>query len=382
MTRRQLSIVHSCLLGSICLVSVPSGADAGTRLLFKGEGDVVITGRTMDSCQEVGSNVWIFPRGIERDGGCGPESLKWTSQFGSIVLSVNDEMTVDGMNERGLVVNGIALPDVSFGQPDGVRSLVCSSIWAQWILDSFGSVRDAVSALESANFFLVPPSSSTEGPFFAHLAMSDPSGESALLGWNDGKLGIYFGSDFRVLSGTAPFDSQILVTRLRKEFGDAPFLEDPEEAPIEFVTAFITLDRLPKVRQTSFGLANSGEDFSRQANASVLGALRSISTPFGLCHAVRPDFTPTRWRVMYDQKNMVMHVDCAITMNCFTIRLGDLNFSDGSAVRRLSPHGAIGRGTMTSSDGMRIGQFEAQSGDVTGHFENSAPFAFLTAGPR
>ena len=41
---------------------------ACTRAVYIGENDLVITGRTMDWKSDQETNIWAFPRGIQRDG--------------------------------------------------------------------------------------------------------------------------------------------------------------------------------------------------------------------------------------------------------------------------------------------------------------------------
>ena len=76
-----------------------------TRVVYKGEKDLIITARSMDWKEDIGTNLWIFPRGMERNGEVGPNSVKWTSKYGSVIASAYDIASTDGINEKGLVAN-------------------------------------------------------------------------------------------------------------------------------------------------------------------------------------------------------------------------------------------------------------------------------------
>src|SRR5690554_5115290 len=78
---------------------------ACTRVVYSGPKGLIITARSMDWASEIPANLWVFPRGIERDGRVGPTSVTWTSLYGSVVASSFDMSTADGMNEKGLVAN-------------------------------------------------------------------------------------------------------------------------------------------------------------------------------------------------------------------------------------------------------------------------------------
>lgn len=67
-----------------------------TRVVYLGTGDRVVTGRSMDWKFEIGTNLWAFPRGIARSGAAGPDSVQWTSKYGSVIASGYDICSTDG----------------------------------------------------------------------------------------------------------------------------------------------------------------------------------------------------------------------------------------------------------------------------------------------
>ena len=128
----------------------PHRANACTRVVYKGPNNTVLTGRTMDFSIEIPANLWIFPRGTNRNGEVGPNSISWTSKYGSIAASSWDIATADGMNEKGLVANMLWLVASEYPAfvKDGGQPGMAISLWAQYALDNFASVADAVPADE------------------------------------------------------------------------------------------------------------------------------------------------------------------------------------------------------------------------------------------
>ncbi len=92
-------------------------AMACTRVLYVAKDGTVITGRSMDWGEDVKSNMWVLPRGMQRDGAGGTNSISLDSKYGSLIVSGCDIGTSDGMNEKGLVVNMLALVESDYGQP-------------------------------------------------------------------------------------------------------------------------------------------------------------------------------------------------------------------------------------------------------------------------
>ncbi len=83
-------------LVSILVIIVGPHADACTRAVYFGENGQTVTGRSMDWLEDMHSNLWILPRGMNRDGAMGEASLKWTSKYGSVITSVYEAGTADG----------------------------------------------------------------------------------------------------------------------------------------------------------------------------------------------------------------------------------------------------------------------------------------------
>ena len=82
-----------------------------TRVVYSGSNGMVATGRSMDWKTDMHSNLWVFPRGMKRNGETGENSLEWTSRYGSVVTSAFEIASTDGMNEKGLVANLLWLPE-------------------------------------------------------------------------------------------------------------------------------------------------------------------------------------------------------------------------------------------------------------------------------
>ena len=78
MSDRNISVrPHICLMALICFLAVIPLAKACTRVVYRGADGSVITARSMDWKVDVGTNLWILPRGIARTGEAGANSAHW-----------------------------------------------------------------------------------------------------------------------------------------------------------------------------------------------------------------------------------------------------------------------------------------------------------------
>ncbi|WP_429042434.1 linear amide C-N hydrolase [Aeromonas hydrophila] len=143
MKRQSRPLLQKTLLALTMALSVSSLADACTRAVYQGDGGLVVTGRTMDWRAAMPTNLWALPRGIERKGAAGPHSMTWNARYGSLVAAGFDAGTADGMNEKGLVANLLYLTESEYVTPSDKdpRKTLSISLWAQYVLDNFATVR-------------------------------------------------------------------------------------------------------------------------------------------------------------------------------------------------------------------------------------------------
>ena len=151
---KSLSWVALTLFSSATVM--PSVAQACTRTLYSGSEDTVMTGRTMDWMQDMQTDLWAFPRGMARDGAAGPDSPKWVSKYGSVIASAYNIASADGMNEKGLVANMLYLAEADYGKLDG-KAPMSIGLWAQYVLDNYATVAEAVDGLQAQPFRIIAP---------------------------------------------------------------------------------------------------------------------------------------------------------------------------------------------------------------------------------
>lgn len=93
----------------ISAIASTTAARACTRCVYLGPEGTVVVGRSLDWEEDPGSEIWVFPRGMTRNGAAGPRSLEWTSRFGSAAVSFYGVAVLDGINEQGLVADTLYL---------------------------------------------------------------------------------------------------------------------------------------------------------------------------------------------------------------------------------------------------------------------------------
>ena len=205
---------YTILLGTGLLLAAggPEYADACTRVVYEGTNRTVVTGRTMDWKEDPRSNLWIFPRGMERNGQAGSNSLKWVSKYGSVITSAYDICTTDGMNEKGLVANLLWLAESEYPARDGRKPGLSVAAWTQYVLDNFATVDEAVEALAKDDFD-VASDLMPDGSRMAtlHLSVSDAGGDNAIFEYIGGKLVVHHSKSYQVMTNSPVLDRKSVV---------------------------------------------------------------------------------------------------------------------------------------------------------------------------
>ncbi|HKI80895.1 MAG TPA: linear amide C-N hydrolase, partial [Pseudodesulfovibrio sp.] len=128
----------------------PYKASACSRATYLGPENIVITTRSNDWKGSQHSNIWIYPKGLKRDGNAGADSMQWTSKYGSVTVAGWDVTTIDGMNEAGLVANVLYLAESDYGTPIPGKKALSLSAWGQYALDNFATTEEAVEAMRKS----------------------------------------------------------------------------------------------------------------------------------------------------------------------------------------------------------------------------------------
>ncbi len=342
-------------LSAALILAMTPLAHACTRAVYLGPEDRVLTGRTMDWKLPIVSNLWAFPRGMERDGAAGARSVTWTSRYGSLAVSGYDISTADGMNEAGLVVNLQWNVEATYPEDDGVTPRISLSVFPQYMLDRYATVAEAVTDLRE-NPVLVQGGEVPVGPpgraATVHLSLSDATGDSAVLEFVDGEMMIWHDRSYQVMTNEPGYASQLAIREYWDGVNPREFMPGTVRATDRFVRASFYINA---VEQTAD---------PRRAAASVFSVMRQVSVPWGISIADQPNLSTTRWRVVADHKARRYYVESVKSPSVFWVDLGALDLAQGSDVRKLD---------------LGVDMERVVSGEASERFEAAAPFAFQPA---
>jgi len=315
-----------------------------TRVIYKGGDDRFTTSRSMDWETNISTSLWIFPKGMSRDGGIDENSIKWVSLYGSIITSGFDCATADGMNEKGLVANLLWLSEADFGESD--KPTLSVGALAQYVLDNYANVNETVEGLSKNEFQLIASVLPGDDEPKVHLVVSDAAGDSAILEYIDGALFIHHSKNYKVATNSPAYDQQLSINSYWQDIGGEAMLPGTHRSADRFARA-------------SF-YTNSTDvrtfDDERMIISTAVGISRDASVPFSTNEHV----AATLWRTIADQKALKYYFDSAVSPSIFWVDIHKLDLKEGAEVKVLD-----------------LTNYPTYAGEVSDQFKESKPFEWL-----
>ena len=330
-------LTAAAALTALGLTAAAPAALACSRITWVGPAQQVITGRSMDWPYGFNSHFHVIPRGERLDGAGGSNSLRWTSRYGSVVVSGSTEpggaidAVFDGVNERGLAANLLYLAENDFGlatAPAG-RPRLSFAAWTLYLLSQYGTVKELVQAVQADRIQIVPVPFGPGGKAKAtvHMAVSDASGDSAVIEYLKGKPVIHHGRQYQVMTNSPVYSEQLKLNAFWSTKDRTHELPGSIQSPDRFVRGSFYLEQLPPTSDP------------RQALAGVMSVMRNISVPWGTPDPEHPNISPTWWRTLIDQKNRVYYFDSALSPQMVWLNLNQIDLGPGSGVRAIKIEG-------------------------------------------
>ena len=301
-----------------------------TRVLWNNNNLGVLAGRTMDWPESTEPILIVTPRAYQRHGGkvgllevIRENALEWKSRYGSIIVSVYDIGTADGLNEKGFAAHALYLKSTELPGRDPAKAGLQIGLWAQYLLDNAASVEEAINLMKDVQLVMVE---SHGRKATLHLAVEDASGDSAIMENIGGKLVIHHGSQYRLMTNDPSYEEQLHL--LGKQDFSKPSLELPVPGNVNPV------DRFQRAAYFSAMLPEPRSE--REAAASILSIMRNVSVPFGAPYGEFGIYN-TEYRTVADLTNRRYFFELATTPNLVWAELDQFNLKDGEPVRILDP---------------------------------------------
>ncbi len=287
--------------------------EACSRVFWDNAVSKVVT-RTMDLYTNEDPQFALSPRGILKTGGDFQNPAKWTSKWGSVVVTAFKKAVSEGVNEKGLAAHLLYLHQTDYEKRDG-RPGLSNLLWVEYILDNFSTIDEALQNLTKIQ--IVP--TEIEGKLWPlHLCMEDSTGDSAIIEFVDGKMHVHHGPQYAVVTNEPPYNIQLENLKRYRYFGG----QLPLPGDVDSMSRF--------VRASAFLKTLSNPTDTLQALGFLLGVIRTVQVPYGAIDTSGNkgvDSWPTRWLTAIDLNHLIYYFNSTSSPNMVWVDLSALDFS-------------------------------------------------------
>lgn len=179
-----------------------------------------VSARCLELAGALPTSIFMIPRGQAFPLAPPPFTVnnpqQWNNQYGFIGVADPDAFSkfpcfMDGMNEVGLTVGALWLPDTGYPQ-SGPNPGVAYTDLVAWVLGNYATVEEVLSKGLPKVSFIGPvtpqPGATNDGYVPLHFIITDPSGASLVLEFINGTMNYYQCAN-GVLTNAPPYNWQL-----------------------------------------------------------------------------------------------------------------------------------------------------------------------------
>ena len=167
---------------ALCALLARPVSQACSRVVYLGDKDIVMVGRTLDWKTPIPTNIYVYPRGVDKTSMPTEPCLSWRSKYASVLAVGYDGGVTEGMNDQGLVMNGLFCKGTIYREAVGGNMPVVSlAMIVSYFLDNFATVDEVDTWLQENKFGIFGKTFDGGTVSALHWALTDASGTTLLM---------------------------------------------------------------------------------------------------------------------------------------------------------------------------------------------------------
>lgn len=308
---------------AIILVS-PVRSEACSRVVYQGDGDLRIVGRSLDWKTPIPTNLYVYPRGMHKVGNTLPGSIEWTSRYGAVYAVGYDGGVTEGMNEKGLVVNGLFCKGTVYvNQSTEGRPPMSLAMFVAWMLDLNATTPELVAKLREQNFTISGATFDGGTVSALHWGITDAEGRTAILEFDNGQVVVYEGEDMPVMTNDPSYPEMRAINNYWQKVGGANMLPGTVKSPDRFVRASYFDSHVARTASAD------------TAVAICRSLLVNVSVPYLYTVDYEPNVSSTQWRSYCNTRDLRYYFDIVTNLGVYYIDLRKCDFRKGAPVMKF-----------------------------------------------
>ena len=326
--------------------AAPVASDACSRILYVGNDSLRIVGRSLDWKTPIPTNLYVYPRGIKKVGNTIPGSVEWTSRYGAVYAVGYDGGVTEGMNEKGLVINGLFCKGTVYESDSTMnRPPMSLAVFVAWLLDQNATTPEVVDVLRKRDFSISGATFDGGTVSALHWGVTDAEGRCAVIEFDHGKINIYEGQDMPAMTNDPTFPQMQAINDYWEKVDGVNMLPGTVRSSDRFVRGTFFDKNVEKTADKDLGLS------------IIRSILMNVSVPYLYTVKGDPNVSSTQWRSFANLRDRLYYFDIVTNPGIYYVDLRKVDLRKGAPVLKLD--------TSKTSDLV---------GDVTKKFVRSEPF--------
>lgn len=321
-------------------------ADACSRILYTGNDNLLIVGRSLDWKTPIPTNVYVYPRGISKKGSDADNAIRWTSKYGSVYAVSYDSGVTEGMNEKGLCINGLFCKGTIYVNPQTEgRPSMSLAVFVAWLLDMNATTPEVVNVLKQQDFTISGATFDGGTVSTLHWGVTDAEGRCAIVEFDNGNIKIYEGNNMPAMTNDPQFPAMTAINNYWEGVGGINMLPGTVKSPDRYVRGYFFANHVEKTGDSALGVS---------ITRSILA---NVSVPYLYTVSTEANVSSTQWRSFANLRDRTYYFDLVTNLGVFYIDLNKINLRKGAPILKYEtakhPHVA---------------------GDITSHLEKNPGF--------
>ena len=319
---------NKILAGALLAASIlanPFSSKACSRVCYVGQDSLYVIGRCLDWKTPIPTNLYVYPAGISKVGSDKPGAVSWTSKYGAVYAVSYDSGITEGMNEKGLCVNGRFNKGTIYDNAEtATRPPMSLAMFVGWLLDMNATTDEVINVLKEHNFSL-SGATFDEGTVSAlHWGVTDASGHSIIFEFDHGDINIYEMGDYLAMTNDPNWPEMTAIVDYWNNVGGKNMMPGTVKSPDRCVRANYFAHHVDAVADAELGTSI--------CRSVLINSCVPYTYTLG---ADEPNVSSTQWRSYSNLRDKTYGFDIVTNYGYFYIDLKKCNLKPGASILKL-----------------------------------------------
>lgn len=312
-------------LGALSLAALsPLETEACTRVLYHGSDSLYVVARSLDWKTPIPTNLYVYPAGMEKQSNNLPGAIEWTSRYGAVYAVSYDGGVTEGMNEKGLVINGLFCKGTVYTNKETEgRPPMSMSVFISWLLDNNATTDEVLDVLNKQDFTITAATFDNGTTTAIHWGVTDATGHSAIVEFENGEIRTYDMADYYAMTNDPAWPQMKAILNYWDKIGGTHMLPGTVSSPDRCVRANFFAHHVDKVSSTLEGMS------------IARSILVNSCVPYTYLIEGEPNVSSTQWRSYADVRDKLYGFELVTNPGYYWIDLKKCDLRPGARVMKL-----------------------------------------------